>query len=257
MSILGDYHTHTVYSHGCGSIEDNVRAAIKAGLKEVAITDHGFFHGSYGVRRMDLPEIRGEIKRLRIKYPEIKIFLGVEANLIDCFGGVDIEEEDEEWLDILVCGYHKNVNASSTAEFFNYNLPNLLGGVTKFTSKQIVKNTDAYIKALGRYKIDIISHPNYGIKTDVVEIAKAAAHYGTFMELNGKKVSMTDQEIENILKTDVTLIVNSDGHSAERVGCFEVPFSYVNRLNIPTDRIANFDKIPSFRRYREELNGRG
>lgn len=42
MEILGDYHTHTVFSHGHGSIEDNVKAAIKMGLKEIAITDHGF-----------------------------------------------------------------------------------------------------------------------------------------------------------------------------------------------------------------------
>lgn len=257
MMILGDYHTHTVYSHGQGSIEDNVRAAIKVGLKEVAITDHGFYHGSYGVRRMDLPEIRSEVKRLRQKYPEIRIYLGLEANLIDCLGSVDIEDEDDEWLEILICGYHKNVTATSSKEFFNYNLPNLLGGVTKFTHKQMVKNTDAYIKALQRYKIDIISHPNYGIKTDVIEIAKAAAHYGTFLELNGKKVSMTDQEIEGILKTDAMLIIDSDGHSAQRVGCFDVPFSYVNRLNIPTDRIVNYGKIPSFRRYHEKLNGRG
>ena len=56
MEILGDYHTHTVFSHGHGSIEDNVKAAIKMGLKEIAITDHGFSHNSYGVRRMDEPK---------------------------------------------------------------------------------------------------------------------------------------------------------------------------------------------------------
>lgn len=60
MEILGDYHTHTVFSHGHGSIEDNVKAAIKMGLKEIAITDHGFSHNSYGVRRMDVAKMLEE-----------------------------------------------------------------------------------------------------------------------------------------------------------------------------------------------------
>ena len=251
MPVLGDYHTHTVFSHGHGSIEDNVKAAINLGLKEIAITDHGFWHDFYGVRRMDLSSMIDEVKNIRTKYPQIKIYLGLETNLVDSSGRVDIEDSDDEWMDIMVCGYHKCTGTTRAGEFFGFSLPNFISGLTKFSSKQVVRNTDAYIKAIERYKIDIISHPNYGIKTDVKEIAKAAAHYGTFLELNGKKVSMTDDEILAILDTGVTLIVDSDAHSPERVGYFGVPLSFVSRLNIPTDRIANFDKLPSFRRYRE------
>ncbi len=250
MPVIGDYHTHTVFSHGHGSIEDNVKAAISCGLKEIGITDHGFWHDFYGVRRMDLNAMIDEVKRLRSQYPQIKIYLGLETNLVDENGRVDIEETDSDWMDIMICGYHKCTSTSSIKEYFNFALPNFVSGLTKFSAKQVVKNTDAYIKALERYKIDIISHPNYGIKTDVKEIAKAAAHYGTFLELNGKKVSMTDDEIMAILDTGVNLIIDSDAHSPERVGYFGVPLSYVSRLNIPVDRIANFNKLPVFRRQR-------
>ena len=40
MKFLGDYHTHTIYSHGLGMIEHNVIEAVKKGLKQM-ITDHG------------------------------------------------------------------------------------------------------------------------------------------------------------------------------------------------------------------------
>lgn len=251
MPLIGDYHTHTVYSHGHGSVEDNVKAAISLGLKEIAITDHGFMHDFYGVRRMDLQNMIDDVKAARKKYPQIKIYLGLEANLIDGTGRVDIEDYDNEWLDILVCGYHKCTRSTSVKNLLSFGFPNFISGLTKFSVKQVVKNTDAYIKAIERYKIDIISHPNYGIKTDVKEIAKAAAHYGTFLELNGKKVSMTDEEIESILDTDCNIIVDSDAHSPQKVGYFGVPLGVVNRLSIPPERIVNFDKLPLFRRYRE------
>ena len=54
MILLGDYHTHTKYSrhnHGKGSVLENASVASNKGLKQIAITDHGFSHRLYGVRR--------------------------------------------------------------------------------------------------------------------------------------------------------------------------------------------------------------
>ncbi|MBF1138496.1 MAG: PHP domain-containing protein [[Eubacterium] sulci] len=50
-----DYHTHTTFSHGTGSIEDNVKVAISKGLKALAISDHGPGHLTYGVKRSAIP----------------------------------------------------------------------------------------------------------------------------------------------------------------------------------------------------------
>ena len=52
--MIFDYHTHTTYSHGKGSIEDNVKAAVDAGLSALAFTDHGPGHLSYAVNRENL-----------------------------------------------------------------------------------------------------------------------------------------------------------------------------------------------------------
>ena len=48
--MVYDHHTHTIYSHGKGSIEDNVRVAAARGLKSVAVTDHGPGHLTYGLK---------------------------------------------------------------------------------------------------------------------------------------------------------------------------------------------------------------
>ena len=43
--IKGDLHSHTIASDGRGTIEEMARAASKAGLKYLAITDHSASHG--------------------------------------------------------------------------------------------------------------------------------------------------------------------------------------------------------------------
>ena len=40
--FIGDYHTHTNYSDGKGSVMDTALAAKQRGLKEIAVTDHAF-----------------------------------------------------------------------------------------------------------------------------------------------------------------------------------------------------------------------
>ncbi len=245
---LGDYHTHTVYSHGKGTIEENVLQAHKKGLKQIAVTDHGFGHIAYGVKRGKFAEMRKETDRLNAQYPDIKVLLGLECNLISSDGDIDLREGEEKLLDVIVCGFHKFAWASSFSQTFSFALPNVWYSMTGgISSKAIVRNTDAYIKLVEKHPVDIISHLNYAIKADALEVALACKHYGTLIELNGKRVNLSDDEIEKMLENDVDFILDSDAHSVDKVGDFSVPEQYVQRLHIPPERIANLDKIPHFR----------
>ena len=62
--LLYDLHTHTTYSHGKGSIEDNVREAFNQGLEFVAISDHGPGHLFYGINRNEIVNMRNDIERM-------------------------------------------------------------------------------------------------------------------------------------------------------------------------------------------------
>ena len=62
-SYLSDLHMHTFYSDGKASPEEMVLAAVRLGLKRIAITDHAGGHIFYGVRAGKLVELRKEVTR--------------------------------------------------------------------------------------------------------------------------------------------------------------------------------------------------
>ena len=68
--MLFDWHTHTTYSHGKGSVEDNVLTARRLGLRSIAITDHGPGHFGYGFRRRDIPAMRRDIDELNARFDD-------------------------------------------------------------------------------------------------------------------------------------------------------------------------------------------
>ena len=82
MIPRADYHTHTFFSHGKGTPEENVCAAVKKGLKTIAISEHGPAHLTYGVKGEKLKALRREIDRLnRVYGRDIQVLMGIEANL--------------------------------------------------------------------------------------------------------------------------------------------------------------------------------
>ena len=107
MEILADYHTHTVYSHGKGTIEDNVKVAISKGIKTIGISDHGYKNIAYGVKIDDFKKMREEVDILNEKYKDqIKILLGVECNILDNKGNIDLTENIAQYFDYVMAGYH-------------------------------------------------------------------------------------------------------------------------------------------------------
>ena len=61
FTLTADFHTHTLYSDGVGTITQNVEKAVELGLKTIGITDHGFFHVSHGIKHKYVAKMRAEI----------------------------------------------------------------------------------------------------------------------------------------------------------------------------------------------------
>lgn len=250
MILLGDYHTHTVYSHGFGTIEDNVKVACQKGLRQIAITDHGFNHRMFGVNRKAIDDMRQEVERLKKIY-DIDILLGLETNLISSDGDIDLTAKEEEKLDIVLMGYHKTAMAINMKERLTFFNKNMVAKHFGYTKQMIQKHTDAYLKALDKNNIDVLTHLNYGMPVDCVQIAKLAIEKGTYIELNGKRTIFTREECDKMVDMKTKFIVNSDAHRDYKVGECNLPTNFALQNHIPDELIVNFNDIPKFKQHRK------
>ncbi len=250
MVLSSDYHTHTVFSHGKGKIIDNAISAKEGGLKEIAISDHGFSHPAFGVTAHKVPKMKALVKDATEK-TGVNVLLGIESNVIGTDGTVDLKEKFYDDFDVFLAGIHKFV-LYKFGSIFSLAIPDLFH--TYLKSKSVPKsvidtNTKTFINVIKHNPVDAITHLNFCCFADAVEVAKAAADYGTYIELNSKKVHLTDDELCDILaKTKAQFLISSDAHSPDRVGEISLVSDMIKRLNFPLDRIVNIDgKIPAMR----------
>lgn len=250
MILTADYHTHTPYSHGKNTVAENVCAAKERGLKEVAVTDHGFKHIAYGVARKKLPACRAECAAAE-KEHGVRVLLGVEANILGVSGKTDVTERDYDDLDVFLCGNHIFVAYETFGDWWKYGMGNILSRklCARPSDKLIARNTKAYIQAIKNNPLDVLTHLNYLCPAQALEVAKCAADYGTYIELNSKKEHLTDEELcEIVQKTSARFLIDSDAHSASRVGDTARVEAQLARIRFPMDRIDNIDgRFPTFR----------
>jgi putative hydrolase len=248
MLLYGDYHTHTRYSHGKGSVEDNARAAYEKGLKEIAITDHGLKHIAFGLKKKKIFHLKNDIARIKDTCG-VKVLMGIEANITGTDGQIDMTDEEIKMFDIILCGYHKFIWPKTLKDFFVFLAPNVIYDFfdIKLSKKRIEINTQAIINNIKRFPVDVLTHINYGLKVNCGEIAKVCAQYGTFIEINGKRITYTDEEMKDMLQSGADFIVNSDAHSTDRIGEVKICEELISRLSIPPQRIVNLSKSPDWR----------
>lgn len=249
MNLTADYHTHTPYSHGKNTVLENTNAAKKLGLKEIGITDHGFNHLLFGLKRKRLPDLRKEIEEAE-KLTGVHVLMGMESNLISVDGKTDMKEDDLQYFDLYLCGIHEVLKYQSFSDMYHIMLQNYwfykLG--KKPPQKVIDNTTKAYINAIKKNPIDILTHINYKCCCDLKEVAKCCAEYGTYIEINTKKRHISAEELNLMTTTGVKFIVDSDAHSADRVGDTKIAEEILAEAEVPDGQIVNIDgKLPVFR----------
>lgn len=223
MNFEADLHVHTVASnHAYSTVTEIAFAAFLKGLKMVAITDHGPNmpggpHEYYFSNMIALPK----------KISGVHILRGVEANIIDCEGNLDLPPIILEKLDIVLAGFHEG---------------------TGYSGVSVEDNTRALINALHNPYVHIIAHPgNPVFPIDQEKVVIAAKREGKLIEFNNNSFSISRQgstlnctKLAGLVKRHkLNIAVNSDAHYCECVGASRDALDVIKHADIPAEYIVN------------------
>lgn len=240
MKLIADLHTHSIASgHAYSTVQENARAASKKGLEILGVTDHGPQmpggpHPYYFYNIFALPDFLEDVRLIR----------GVEANIIDKQGNLDLEKDILSRLELVAAGFHDVCSPYGTVQ----------------------ENTEAMIAAMASGWVDIIVHPgNPKFQVDPESIVDAALNYNLVLEINNSSLSLGGARkgsYDNCLQIaklaaekGLTVVVGSDAHYAEQVGKFDQALSLVQQVGIKPEQVLNTSrsKLMAYLEKRQEI----
>jgi putative hydrolase len=226
MRLTADWHTHTTFSHGSGSVTDNAEAAIARGLSSLAITDHSVGHALYGVKRRLVGQYLECIAQAGEAFAgRVEVKSGIELNLAGLEGRFDMPAGA---FDVVIMGYHK---AAWCAD--------LRSAWTFFRGRRVDAITQAYVNAIRTGKLSIISHPGYGVPVNYRLLARACADYGVLFEINQKHAGLTADELREAALEPVKFVISSDAHRPEDVGAAPQALELASSAGLDSRRVVN------------------
>lgn len=237
MKIIADLHTHTnVSSHAFSSLEEMAAGAKRAGLRVLAITNHGMLLGDAPCRwHFDT------LHRLPRIINGVFILRGIELNILPPLGGIDpLELRTMRRMEQVIASFHKETYPPADAEAHTLALEN------------IIKNP--FVNTLGHLG-------NAMFPFDEEYILSLCAKYHKVVEINNGSFLVRKgsrercQRIAEICKTyHVPIMVNTDAHSSFEVGHFEEALSMLGKIDFPEELVINAD-YNRLKAYFKELRG--
>lgn len=227
MKALIDLHTHTIVSgHAHSTVKENIDEAIKKGLKFYGVSDHSVNMpgGPHLFHFYNMHVIPRQVENL-------KILRGIEANIIDYDGNIDVQEDILDRLDYAIASLHE---------------PCLACGNKK-------QNTNAVLNVMENAKVKVIGHlDDSRWPVDYEVIVKKAKEKNIIFEVNNSSLSPNSfrQGAKDNYKTllelceqyGVKVILGSDAHICYQIGDFSNAEALLESYNFPKDLIINYNE---------------
>ena len=229
MEIIADLHTHTIASsHAFSTMNELVREGARQGLRALAVTDHGTAmpdapHKWYFKNIRTIPSILDGIPGAPGGFLLLK---GVEANVIDKDGGLDMKPEVLDGLDWVIASLHKTLMGES--------LP-----------KEDV--TRIWLNVAENPRVDMIGHPEqFQFPFEHARVAKAFAANDKIVEINCASPTVRPGN-EQIIRDfaiccrgeGVKVAVTSDAHSVYGLDVKRWGIALLEDIAYPEELVVN------------------
>lgn len=225
--ILLDLHTHSIASgHGTAhTITDMARRAAELSLPVLGIADHGPATAGSG----SISYFRNLVLAPRKRF-SVSIFYGVELNITDGRGGVDLPHELLSSLDYAFIGMHRPVSVSGSRD----------------------ENTAACILAMDHPKVRFIAHADDGkFPMDYERLLLAAKQKHVYPELNDcslmpdsyrKDSYVNSRKILSLcMDMKLPILLSSDSHGTAHIADMCHCFPLLEELSFPPELVINSD----------------
>jgi len=217
LNFKVDTHTHSIASgHAYSSIEEITIAAKSNGIEMFVLADHG----SSMIGAPSIIYFRNLAVISRI-INDIRVLAGVESNIINYDGVIDIDVKTCKRLDFIIASFHNICIEPSTIE----------------------EHTNAAIKAISNPYIDVIGHPgNPEFQMDIERFVLACKEFGKPVEINNHSFTARKGSGSNCLeilklckKHNVEMVFGSDAHLSFDVGVFNKIKEMLKSVDIPDE----------------------
>ena len=222
--VEADTHTHTIASsHAYSTVLEMAQYAAAAGMKCIAVTDHGPAMPD-GVRS---EWHFGNMRSLPPVICGVRVLHGAEANILDYDGSVDISPKYLNELEWVVASFHDVCCKPGTVE----------------------EHTRAYLRIAENPYIDVIGHSgSEEYKYDYEKVLPVFKQKSKLVEINSHSFQARPGSAKNCRdiallckKFDIPIVVNSDSHSCFTVGGVKDALRMLSEIDFPTGRIINME----------------
>lgn len=226
MSYVMDMHTHTIASgHAYSTLQENIAAAREKGLMYLGLSEHGpAVAGAPG------PIYFQNYKIIPRQYGELRLFCGIEANITDVEGHLDLDAFTLERMDYCIASMHTLVLSPGSVK----------------------DNTRAAVRAMENPLVKILGHPDDSrYPMDYEELVRAAAELRTVLEVNNSSLHPLSSRkgarenihtmLEACMRYQVSIIVGTDSHVSSAIGDFTQADELLREADFPAELIVNAD----------------